>query len=371
MRLYLYFRIIGAIVVGWLGWVLAGPFGTAWNLNAPLWNSEVNAYRLIPAIVGGIVGALIFPHITIDPFVAGRRVLRRTPASDLAAGLVGLILAGIITVIVNGPLSQLPGYFGRLLPIAVFLLLAWVFVELSIARKDELLALATRRRIGREGREGRDARHRDEAPQGPPILMDTSAIIDGRIADISQTGFVSGELVIPRFVLQELQHIADSSDALRRNRGRRGLDMLNKLQKESLVPIRIMDVEADSAPDVDGKLVVVAKRTNAAILTNDFNLNRVAELQGVKVLNINQLANAVKPVVLPGEEMTVDIIQEGKEVGQGVAYLDDGTMIVVENGKRHINSSIDIVVTRVLQTVAGRMIFAHPKNGSEPGPGGR
>ena len=361
MRLYLYFRIAGAIILGWLGWALSEPLWTAWNLNAPLWNGEVNGYRLIPTFLGVVIGAIIAPHVTIEPFGAGRRLLRRTPASDLAAGLFGLILAGVITVIVNGPLSQLPGYFGRLLPIAVFLLLAWIFVELSIARKDELLALTTRRREARE-----DRRQRTDTSPRPAIVMDTSAIIDGRIADISQTGFIFGELIIPRFVLQELQHIADSSDALRRNRGRRGLDMLNRLQKESQAPIRIVDVEADNAPDVDGKLVVVAKKIHGSILTNDFNLNRVAELQGVKVLNINELANAVKPVVLPGEEMTVDIIQEGKEVGQGVAYLDDGTMIVVENGRRHIHSSLDVVVTRVLQTVAGRMIFAHPKNGAEP-----
>jgi uncharacterized protein YacL len=361
MRLYLSFRIAGAIVLGWLGWALSAPLWTAWNLDAPLWNSGVNGYRLIPTVIGMVVGAVIFPHVTIEPFVASRRVLRRAPASDLLAGLVGLIAAGIIAVIANGPLSQLPGYFGRLLPIAVFLLLAWIFVEISIARKDELLAVLPRRREARGTRP-----QPDDAPVRPAILMDTSAIIDGRIADISQTGFIYGELVIPRFVLQELQHIADSSDALRRNRGRRGLDMLNRLQKDSQAPIRIMDVDGEGAPDVDGKLVVVAKRLRASILTNDFNLNKVAELQGVRVLNINELANAVKPVVLPGEEMTVAIIQEGKEVGQGVGYLDDGTMIVVENGRKHINSSIDIVVTRVLQTVAGRMIFAHPKNGSEP-----
>ncbi|HLG72790.1 MAG TPA: PIN domain-containing protein [Chloroflexota bacterium] len=368
MRLYLYFRIAGAIILAAVGWALSAPLWTAWNLYAPLWHTEVNAYRLIPTALGLIVGAVITPHVTIEPFVAGRRILRRTPASDLAAGLVGLILAGIITVIVNGPLSLLPGYLGRLLPIAVFLLLAWVFVELSIARKDELLALTTRRRARESRAERREAARalEEAAPARPSIVMDTSAIIDGRIADISQTGFIFGELVIPRFVLQELQHIADSSDALRRNRGRRGLDMLSRLQKESQVPISIRDIEADGASDVDGKLVIVAKKLQGPILTNDFNLNRVAELQGVKVLNINELANAVKPVVLPGEEMRVEIIQEGKEVGQGVGYLDDGTMIVVENGRRHMHSNVEIVVTRVLQTVAGRMIFAHPKNGSGP-----
>ena len=191
--------------------------------------------------------------------------------------------------------------------------------------------------------------------------MDTSTIIEGRIADISQTGFIEGTLIIPRFVLNELQHIADSSDALRRNRGRRGLDMLKKLQKDSLVPIEISDIDAPDVAEVDGKLVKLAKINHFPVITNDYNLNRVAELQGVKVLNINELANAVKPVVLPTEELIVKVSQEGKEQSQGVAYLDDGTMIVIENGRRYIGQEVSVSVTRVLQTVAGRMIFAQIK----------
>jgi uncharacterized protein YacL len=198
------------------------------------------------------------------------------------------------------------------------------------------------------------------------LLVDTSAIIDGRIADISKAGFIDGTLLVPRFVLQELQHIADSADSLRRARGRRGLDMLNRLQKEAVVPLQISEVDADDVVGVDAKLVKIARTYHCPVITNDFNLNRVAELQGVKVLNINELANAVKPVVLPGEEMHVHVIQEGKELGQGVAYLDDGTMVVVENGRRYMNSDVDVVVTRVLQTVAGRMIFAQMKNGKMP-----
>ncbi len=203
----------------------------------------------------------------------------------------------------------------------------------------------------------------DEPPVAIPqrVLLDTSAIIDGRIADISATGFISGELVVPRFILDELQHIADSPDLLRRNRGRRGLDMLNRMSKDSATPVSVLDLDAKDILEVDGKLVQIAKRYGCSIITNDFNLNRVAELQGVMVLNVNQLANAVKPVVLPGEEMAVHIIQQGKEINQGVGYLDDGTMIVVEDGQRFLNRDVDIVVTRVLQTVAGRMIFAHPK----------
>jgi len=168
--------------------------------------------------------------------------------------------------------------------------------------------------------------------------------------------------VIPRFVLNELQHIADSPDVLRRNRGRRGLDMLNKLQKESRVPIRITDMDVSDIREVDGKLVRLSKDLDCPIITNDYNLNRVAELQGVKVLNINELANAVKAVVLPGETITVQIIQEGKELGQGVGYLDDGTMVVVEDGRRHLEQTVEVNVTRVLQTVAGRMIFAQLTN---------
>jgi len=196
------------------------------------------------------------------------------------------------------------------------------------------------------------------------ILLDTSAIIDGRIADISQTGFVSGALLVPRFVLNELQRIADSADTMRRNRGRRGLEMLNRLQKDTTVPVQITDADVEDVAEVDGKLVQMARNLHCPIITNDFNLNRVAELQGVKVLNINELANAVKPVLLPGEDIFIKIMQDGKELGQGVGYLDDGTMIVVEGGRQYMGTTIEVTVTRVLQTVAGRMIFAHPKQGA-------
>ncbi|MGH2469554.1 MAG: PIN/TRAM domain-containing protein, partial [Chloroflexota bacterium] len=308
-----------------------------------MWPGLLNLNRLAPAAVGLIVGAAIAPLMTLEPFKAIQRFLRQRPATELLAGTFGLLLAGVIALVVSVPLSQLPGYFGRLLPIVMFVMLAAIFIEQAVARKDELLQLVSRRREGRETREPRNrlpeqeprggraeapareanesrSLHRDGV-QRPAILMDTSAIIDGRIADISQTGFMWGELIVPRFVLQELQHIADSSDTLRRNRGRRGLEMLKTLQKKSRVPVRVMDLEA-AGPDVDGKLVVAARQLHGSILTNDFNLNRVAEIQGVQVLNVNELANAVKAVVLPGEEISVQIIQEGKELGQGVAYLD-------------------------------------------------
>ncbi len=196
-------------------------------------------------------------------------------------------------------------------------------------------------------------------------LLDTSVIIDGRIADITETGFLEGTLVIPQFILRELQHIADSSDPLKRNRGRRGLDILQKIQKKVDIRVEISDMEFPEIREVDNKLVAMAKALNAKIVTNDFNLNKVAELHGVGVLNINELTNALRPVVLPGEDMRVYVLKEGKEYNQGIAYLDDGTMVVVDNGRRHIGQTIDVCVTSVLQTTAGRMIFSRLKEEAE------
>ncbi len=192
-------------------------------------------------------------------------------------------------------------------------------------------------------------------------ILDTSVVIDGRIADICDTGFLEGNLMVPRFVLDELQYIADSSDSLKRARGRRGLDILNRMQRSSGINIDVVDHDFPKIKGVDAKLVALAKKTNGKIITNDFNLNKVAELQGIKILNVNELANAMKPVVLPGELMTVKIIKEGKEPGQGVAYLDDGTMIIVDNAQKHQGMNVEALVTSVLQTAAGRMIFSELK----------
>jgi uncharacterized protein YacL len=198
-------------------------------------------------------------------------------------------------------------------------------------------------------------------PPGDRILVDTSVIIDGRVADIAETGFLQGQLIIPRFVLRELQTIADSSDPLKRTRGRRGLDILNRIQKDPHIDVKIHETDFPDISDVDAKLVRLAKVVDARIFTNDYNLNKVAEFQQVRVLNVNDLANALKPVILPGEAMNVRIVREGKEAGQGVAYLDDGTMVVVNNGRDRIGQKLDVTVTSVLQTSAGRMIFADIK----------
>lgn len=197
---------------------------------------------------------------------------------------------------------------------------------------------------------------------GDQRVLDTSVIIDGRIADISETGFLEGNLIVPRFVLDELQHIADSPDSMKRSRGRRGLDVLNRMQRGAGINIEIMDQDFPKLKGVDAKLVALAKKLNAKIVTNDFNLNKVAELQGIKILNVNELANALKPVVLPGETMAVKIIKEGKEQGQGVAYLDDGTMIIVDHAQKHQGANVEVLVTSVLQTTAGRMIFSELKS---------
>lgn len=212
---------------------------------------------------------------------------------------------------------------------------------------------------------------RGKRPAGEPApalnnkILDTSVIIDGRIADLCETGFLEGSYIIPQFILQELQHIADSSDSLKRARGRRGLDILHRIQKMVDIDVRIVDDDFPSIKEVDSKIVALGKRMSAKIVTNDLNLNKVAELQGVRVLNINQLCNALKPVVLPGETMRVFVLKEGKESGQGIAYLDDGTMIVVDEARRWIGKNIDVVVTSVLQTTAGRMIFTRMREEPE------
>jgi uncharacterized protein YacL len=327
------------------------------------------------AVASAVIAFIISPYISVVPY----RWMRETSASDLVAAVVGLIVGLIISFLIAIPLANLPGTWGHILPFVGTVVCGGLGLALAVQRKSDMAHLfqtgfITRRMRDRDRDEEREKEKergkehdKEHTPQVQPvtqILLDTSAIIDGRIADISQTGFVSGALVVPRFVLNELQRIADSADTMRRNRGRRGLEMLNRLQKDATVPIEITDSDVEDVVEVDGKLVKMARTLHCPIITNDFNLNRVAELQGVKVLNINELANAVKPVLLPGEDIHIKIMQEGKELGQGVGYLDDGTMIVVEGGRQYMGMTVEVTVTRVLQTVAGRMIFAHPKQGS-------
>jgi uncharacterized protein YacL len=336
-------RILGMFAFFFLGWQTGEAL------------TEELRYVLVLALAGAALGLLITPWITIRPYKAARVKIRQVPAQQLIAATIGLVIGLIIAALTSIPLSALDKTFapwGSLLPIGSLVLFGYLGAWVMVMRERDIYALFT-------GRLGRDGGSRG-ATSEKPILLDTSVIIDGRVADISRTGFLDGVLTIPRFVLAELQHIADSPDPLRRNRGRRGLDMLNKLQKESVVPIRISDIDIEEVHEVDDKLVRLSKNLHCPVLTNDYNLNRVAELQGVRVLNINELANAVRAVVLPGETMHVRVVQEGKELGQGIAYLDDGTMVVIENGKKFIGNSVDVAVTRMLQTNQGRMIFATP-----------
>jgi uncharacterized protein YacL len=304
-----------------------------------------------------VVGFAVLPYLTVVPAGWLVRRVQEMSTAEFVAAVLGLFVGLLLGLLLSLPLAQIEGPLGTWLPLGISLFLGLGMMGLTVAKRFDLIAAAEGAGIVR--RPSDDPKVDDES--GPRIVVDTSVLIDGRIAEIVESGFVYGTLIVPRFVLEELQHIADSSDTLRRNRGRRGLDILNRMQRDPRTPIEIVEDEAPTIAEVDAKLVELAKRRSKVVLTNDFNLNRVAELQGVRVMNINSLANAVKPAVLPGEELRVKVIQEGKEAGQGVGFLDDGTMIVVEGGARLIDREVDLQVTRVLQTVAGRMIFAQPR----------
>ncbi|MBC3803712.1 PIN/TRAM domain-containing protein [Acetobacterium fimetarium] len=283
---------------------------------------------------------------------------------DIGLGLGGLIIGLVIAMLISFAFAQIPFlWIGTILTIVSYIVLGYLGFILAIKkREDILLAFQSVKREKEVNAPASQKRASKRKGAAIPKLLDTSVIIDGRIFDICKTGFIEGPLVIPVFVLNELQLISDSSDELKRNRGRRGLDILNKIQTDLEIEVQITEEDFDDVHEVDSKLVKLGKSTKGKILTNDYNLNKVATVQGVDVLNINELANAVKPVVLPGEEMKVLLVKGGKENGQAIAYLDDGTMIVVENGKKYIGNSTPVLVTSILQTAAGRMIFAKPKN---------
>ncbi|RFU68656.1 PIN/TRAM domain-containing protein [Peribacillus saganii] len=315
--------------------------------------------------VTGILGAIIFYLLTfwavehVEHFIKWiEELLVKAPITDIIFGSLGLMVGLFAAFLVGFALNAIEvPILNTVAPILLTLLFGYLGYQVGFKKRDELLSLFSKN----AKKKSTDSEEVSETNSSKIKILDTSVIIDGRIADICQTGFLEGTIVIPQFVLAELQHIADSSDALKRNRGRRGLDILNRIQKELAVKVEMYEGDFEDIQEVDSKLVKLAKISNGILVTNDFNLNKVCEFQNVAVLNINDLANAVKPVVLPGEEMSVQVIKDGKEQNQGVAYLDDGTMIVVEGGRDHIGKRIDVLVTSVLQTSAGRMIFAKPK----------
>lgn len=350
-------RIIVSILGLLAGYEITTAIFVGMELKAILRLNSTLYFGLLA--IGTLVGGLIF-YIITPGFIQRCKLaslhfeksIQKISVKDIILGVIGLILGLIIANLISSPFVRIP-YIGYLIPVVTDLLFAFIGVEIAVKKKDELINFITSLKKNREKYNREDGM--------PPKLLDTSVIIDGRIFDICKTGFIEGPIIIPSFILEELRHIADSSDALKRNRGRRGLDILNRMQKELDMRVDIFEKDFEDVAEVDNKLLKLAQLLKGKIITNDYNLNKVAQFQGVPVLNINELSNAVKPVVLPGEDMKVLIIKEGKENGQGVAYLDDGTMIVVEGGKNHIGDNVLITVTSVLQTAAGRMIFARLK----------
>ena len=345
-------RVLGAGGFGVLGWRLG-------LLVSELFSND-NQSQLLPwglalAIAGAALGGLAAPYLTIKPVRASARFISALPGPTLVAATVGLLLGLVVASLVSIPVYTIDGWPGWVVPVIVSVVLGGGGLWLGAQRERDIRGIFP-------GLDSAPSLSSPPASRNGGILVDTSAIIDGRIADLSITGFLEGTLLVPRFVLDELRHIADSSDPLRRNRGRRGLEVLGRLRKDDNLPLQVLDIGVENGMEVDARLVQLARSMKSSILTTDYNLNRVAEFQGVQVLNVNELANSLRSVVLPGEEMRVNIVQEGKEAGQGVAYLDDGTMVVVEGGRRYINAFHDVMVTRVLQTAAGRIIFAQPKD---------
>jgi len=353
MSIDLIFRLVGMVVFAVVG-VLWGVDLSKSVLPA-LGDINFTATQLSIAmgVLGGIVGLVLTPFITTKPFRGLWGLMKRLSVQILLSSVIGLMCGLLFAALLAFPLSLLPKPLGEIFPFVGVLLFSYLGIALFTLRQTDFFTFF--RNIRSEHKTG------SHVSENHPILLDTSVIIDGRIADIARTGFIPGTMLIPRFVLNELQYIADSPDSLRRQRGRRGMEVLSQLQKESLTPVKLNDMDVDGVREVDEKLVMLARQLHCPILTNDYNLNRIAEIQGITILNVNELANAVKSVLLPGEDLVINVIQEGKESSQGVGYMDDGTMVVVENGREYLSKTVRVVVTKILQTAAGRMIFARPE----------
>ncbi|MDQ3044216.1 MAG: PIN domain-containing protein [Chloroflexota bacterium] len=353
LRLALRFLgVVLGIVIGWQTGALLTLDGDPDTRNSTL---------LIIALGIGGIGYLIGPHISRAAFLNLRHKLRTTSTLDLLAMAVGLTFGGTISALMAIPLARLPGPFGATLPFAAAIVICASSIAITILRKRDLIA-PLMPRSGVKIADNATA----QLGERPELLLDTSVIIDGRVSALLDSGFLDARLLVPTVVLEELQRIADSADPVRRARGRRGLDLLNAVQQNVSHNLETVDlgVSDGEAREVDAKLIVAAKRRGLRILTNDYNLDRVARVQGVKVLNLHELAGALRPQVLPGEELSLRVVQEGREAGQGVGFLDDGTMVVVDGGKPLLGQQTQVTVTRLLQTGAGRMVFATPSHAS-------
>lgn len=353
------FTLIGLAVGFLVGQVLLkiDQIVNFFKINTKGFNAGIFIYYVIFILLFGLIFFLLAP--VLNRLITKGILLLEKRFQDISAidivygtvgGLIGLIISVLIISIIGSRNSIV-----IIIEVIASILTAFFGADIATKKREEFSEFF------QSIRKGTTVKEKKPKSKGIPKVLDTSVIIDGRIFDICQTGFIEGTLVIPTFVLQELRHIADSSDSLKRNRGRRGLDVLNKIQNELNIDVTIYEKDFPDIAEVDAKLLKLAQVLNGKVITNDYNLNKVAQFQKVPVLNINELANAVKPVVLPGEEMRIQIVKDGKENGQGIAYLDDGTMIVVEGGRKHIGDVVDVLVTSVLQTAAGRMIFAKPK----------
>lgn len=338
-------QIGGAVAGAALLQTLYRFFSPLLPFTAPSWDV------LVILLIGAILGWLILPA----QVQKGYNWLNSLSSNELFAATLGCLLGLIGGSLAAIPLGMLPAPLGRILPFLSMIFFLHLGISSMVRRPNDILTWTDRFRAIQTA-----TPPITEAKESEPnmVLLDTSAIIDGRITDITKTGFVRSKLTVPNFILNELQYIADSPDPIRRKRGRRGLEVLNTLRTDCPLPFEVVDMDVSEVREADAKLVALARHLLCPIMTNDYNLNRVAGLQGVQVLNINDLANAVKAAYLPGEELTVKVIQEGREQGQGVGYLDDGTMVVVDDGRYRLNSTLDVVVTKVLQTSAGRMIFS-------------
>ncbi len=340
-----------------VGMVLLALAGARLGIEMAVPPLSPDVFAMMFGLVGALAGLILTPYFTTRPARLIRLTIRQMPAESLVTSIIGLIFGLLVAALFSVPLALLPQPFSQWAPTVVAVVAAYVFITIFGLRSQDIFQLGNRLFRGAAA-----PVNPENTPEERGILMDTSVIIDGRILDISKTGFLTGTILVPSFVLRQLQHIADESDPQRRSRGRRGLEILEELQRESRTPVRVVDLDIDGVRAVDDKLLKLAQQMQAPLLTTDYNLNRVADLHGVQVLNINELANAVKAVILPNEIIPIQITAEGREEGQGVGYLDDGTMVVVEGGKRFLDRTIYVVITRMIQTAAGKMYFARPED---------
>ena len=383
---YKILRYVIALLVGIMGYMLTDTFMPVWEpiIDVKFWTMGffgISVIKILALALGGVIGALIGFVIALPIIDQGlklakniERILSRVPNQELMAGTAGLLFGLIIANLIGLAFYRVP-IIGSYIPIILSAIFGYIGMRLASRKGPELYANWLQSRTVAKDKKKEATPKEVEQVTAPVVsefesvsvakLLDTSVIIDGRIAELCATGFLDGPLVVPLFVLEELQHISDSADVLKRNRGRRGLDILQSMQQKELIAIKVIPDDFEDIAEVDSKLMRLALDKKWKIVTNDFNLNKVACLQGIEVLNLNDLANALKPAMIPGEWIRVQVIKEGKEDNQGVAYLDDGTMIVIENGAQYVDTSIDVMVTSVLQTSAGRMIFARAKGTKE------